>query len=140
MALNATRLQRAEHYFSHYAVALQGADTLEDALKPEFWAHVATKLRRGDMIRLMPEDDSFYAEALVQATGTGFAKVKLIHHVPLDEDGAAEDDDAPVYVKWSGPHSKFRIIRRSDGHVLKEGIADKAAALRESLSLTRIAA
>ncbi len=139
-ALNPTRLQRAEHYFTLYGVALQGSDTLEDALKPEYWAHVASKLRRGDMIRLMPEDDSFYAEALVLATGIGFAKVELIHHLQLDESEIIEDEDGPVYVKWGGPHAKWRIIRRSDGHVLKEGIPDKAAALRESLNFARLAA
>jgi len=137
-ALNATRLQRADHYFSDYAVVLPGADTLEDALKPEYWAHVAPKLRQGDTIRIIPEDDSYFAEALVRATGTGFAKLELLRHIPFD---AAQTEAVPdtVEVKWGGPHDKWRVIRRSDGHVLARGL-DKAAALRESLNYARLAA
>lgn len=137
-ALNATRLQRAEHYFSPYAVVLPAADTLEEALKPEYWAHVASKLRQGDTIRIMPEDGSYYAEALVRATGTGFAKVELLRHIPFDETDADQVPDT-IEVKWGGPHDKWRIIRRSDGHVLARGL-DKADALRESLNYARLAA
>lgn len=131
--LNPTRLQRAEHYFSIYAVVLPEGTSLDDAMKPEYWVHVANRLRQHDTIRIIPEDGGYFAEALVTAAGHGFAKVKLLRYESLEEDGAEPAETDPSYVKWGGPHSKWRVIRRSDGQVLKEGLT-KPDALREAIA------
>jgi hypothetical protein len=137
--LTPTRLQRAEHYFSNYAAVLPDGVSLDDALKPEFWAHAAGKLRQHDTIRLIPENGAFFAEVLVLSAGRGFVKVKLLHHIVIDQEGQSDGTDL-VEVKWRGPHSKWSILRRSDGSVLKEGLVDKSDALREAADYTKIAA
>lgn len=139
-ALTPSRLQNAEHYFSSYAVVLPDGNSLEDALKPEFWAHVAQTLRQHDTIRIIPEDAGYFAELLVLSSGRGFVKVKLLRHVQIDEAEADDGGNDLVEVKWRGPHSKWSILRRSDGHVLKEGLVAKGDALREAASYTKIAA
>ena len=90
---------------------------------------MALKLRQHDTIRIIPEDSSYFAELLVLKVARGFAQVKLLRHVAL-EDGAGEalSDDEGIYVKWFGPHLKFCVVRKSDGEKLKEGLTEKTAA------------
>lgn len=129
--LSPTRLQPAEHYCAAYAVVLPHDQSLDDALNPEFWAHVASKLRQHDTIRVIPEDGSYFAELLVVNADRTFAKVKLLRHIPLDQPAA--DAEAPLVafeVKWNGPHDKHTVIRKSDGEKLKTGFVEKPAAQR----------
>lgn len=130
-ALAADRLQMAEHYFTPYAVVLPTGATLEEALKADYWAHVAEKLRQHDTIRLIPEDGSYFAEALVLAAGRGFAKLKLLRHVALEEE-PGETVPEGLEVKWRGPHLRWSVIRRSDSTILKDRLAEKIDAIREA--------
>lgn len=139
-ALSETRLQRAEHYFSAYAVVLPDGVTLADALKPEFWVHVTKRLRQHDTIRILPEDSSFFAEALVLSAGTGFAKLKLLRHINLEDEIEPANDTSAAYAKWRGPHSKWSVIRRGDGQVLQEGFAARIDAERQAAAYSSIAA
>lgn len=128
------RLQLSEHYSVTYAASLPGDHTLEDAQKPEYWAHSAARLRQSDMIRLIPEDGSYFAELVVVAVGKGYAKVKLLRAVDLHE-AVVEDAgtallDAPMFVKWFGPQVKFGVVRKSDNERIKEGFAEKGQAER----------
>lgn len=127
------RLKEAAHYYTSYAVVLPAGIPLDEALKPAFWSHVASKLRQHDTIRIIPEEGGYFAEALVLSSGRGFTKVKLLHNIPLDDEAELESD-GPIEVKWRGPHSKWSLIRKSDGAVIKENIVEKADALREAAS------
>jgi hypothetical protein len=130
VTLPPTRLQRAEHYCVAYAVVLPGGVTLDQAMKPEYWAHVGKNLRQHDTIRLIPEDGSYFAEALVLDSGPGFAKLKMLRHVSLEENGEAVAETVDFFVKYNGPHDKWSVIRRSDGEKLKTGLAAKPDAQR----------
>ena len=130
ITLPQSRLQRAEHYCIAYAVVLPGDVSLEDALKPEYWAHVGHMLRQHDTVRFIPEDGSYFAEALVLQAGKGFAKLKLLRHEGLEVEPAPAADIATLEVKWNGPHDKHVVIRKSDDEKLKTGFATKAEAER----------
>lgn len=134
------RFKTAEHFNNTWSAALSGEQSLEDALKPEFWAHVARFFRIGDLVRLLPEVGDYYAMLIVVGTGKTWAKVKLIHYVPLaataegyEEDEAAEEAGAAGsavldhghVVEWKGPHRKYSVIRKSDGEYLKEGFTER---------------
>lgn len=131
--LTSSRLQRAEHYFAAYAVVLPDGVSLEDAMKPAYWAHVAEKLRQHDTIRIIPEAGAYFAEILVLSAGRGYANVALLRHIPLDDEAMAGDQGNDlVDVKWRGPHSKWSLVRKSDGAVLKDGLVEKVDAIREA--------
>ena len=139
--LSPGRLQSAAHYYASYAVVLPGGTAYEDVLKPEFWAHCAAKLRQHDTIRLIPEEGTYFAELLVLASGRGFVNMKELRLIQLgDDELEASSVNDQVEVKWRGPHSKWSIIRNSDGAVLKEGIVEKPDALREAAGYAKIAA
>jgi hypothetical protein len=130
VTLPPTRLQRAEHYCVQYAVVLPGGVTLDQAMEPDYWAHVGKNLRQHDTIRLIPEDGSFFAEALVLTSGPGFAKLKMLRQLSLEEDGEPVAATLDFFTKYNGPHDKHVVIRRSDGEKLKTGFATKPEAQR----------
>lgn len=131
VSLNVTRLKQAEQYCTAYAAVLPHDQSLDDALNPEYWANVAATLRQHDTIRIIPEDGSYFAELLVLDAARGYAKVKILRHVLLDEPvGDAEAPLIDLFVKWDGPHNKFTVIRKSDGEKLKTGFVEKTSAQR----------
>jgi hypothetical protein len=128
-SLAPNRLQPMGHYRAIYDVVLPTEVTVDEAMKPEFWANVGAKLRQHDVICLFPEDGSKFVEVIVLNAGRGFAKVAPIREVNLSTDDPIDEDGA-IYVKWQGPHNKHAVIRRSDGEPLKNGFQTKAEAQR----------
>ena len=121
--------QRVGQFRTFHDAILMPGQTVDDALKPEFWANVARQVKQFDRIALLPEDGGFYAELIVLGSGTGWAKVKLLFEIELGDECAEEEQEAStVFVKWRGPGAKFSAIRKSDNTVLKDGFADKADA------------
>lgn len=132
ITLPPNRLQRSEHYFSNYTIVLDAGQTLEDALKPEFWAHVAKQMRQHDIVRIIPEDGSYFVEAVVLRAERLFAMLKVLREIPLVgvtpveiEEPASADS---LTVKWGGPHLKWTVLRKSDGERIKDSLTDKASA------------
>lgn len=95
-------------------------------LDQHYWAHVSAKLRMGDVIEVLAEDGSYYAELLVRDAGNLYAKVAFRN--PVTEFGKTEEQEVPAgyEIKWRGPHAKFGVIHGKD--VLKDGFVDKGEA------------
>jgi len=127
------RLQPADHYCSTYGAALTDSQTIDDALQPAFWAHVAHKLRQGDLIRILPERGDYYALLMVRTVGKAYANVTLLHKVEFDGAEAAPAVASvgdEFEVKWSGPSTKFRVVRVSDKQIMHDGFAAKEDAVK----------
>ena len=138
VTLQPNRLQRSEHFYAEYGVELPGAVSLDDAMKSEYLAHVASRLRPFDRICFMSEDGSYFADTVVVNARPGAVLLRLVQKVEMN--GAADGfDDAPglVRVEHRGPRGKWTILRNSDNHVIKNGMADKADALREAAEYER---
>jgi hypothetical protein len=105
--------------------------TLEEALEASAWAHAGMFLRPHDTIRLIPQIGRDYIVLLVLDAGRGFAKVKLLAHIP-DETNAVEETEpqSDLLVKWISPSLKFGVIRRSDNVRLKDGMENRRDAQR----------
>lgn len=136
--LSESRLQLAEYYFSTYAVVLPNGVTLEDALKPEFWVHVSKRFRQYDMIRIVPEDGSYFAEALIAVLAPNYVKLRLLRSVSLEDDGEAVPDKDLAYAEWGGPHDKWRVIRETDKTVLHKQLPSKMAAQQAAAAYTNL--
>ena len=115
-----------------YTAQLAAGTSLEEALKPEFWVHIAKKLRPCDQIELIPEDMAFYAKAIVIDADSLSATLKVIERVSLEEEAGkvSSIDQTEHEVRWGGPHDKFRVVRKSDGAVLARGFTSKATAFQ----------
>jgi hypothetical protein len=92
----------------------------EAILLPEYWAHVAMKLKPLDEIVIVPEDASFYGKVLVARCGNNTAIVRELEFVQLADVAQSADDDDYV-IKWAGPIARWRVTRKSDGFVVAEG-------------------
>src|SRR3546814_5475300 len=94
------------------------------------------KRRQINKIEAYAEDGSWYAEALVRRIGASELFVKVLRVEMLD-DTRDEDAQTDTYeVKWGSPSVRYRVVRRADGAVIKEGFADKdEAADRKSTRL-----
>lgn len=121
------RLQGAEFVKVDWCLSAEAGTTIEDILRPEYWAHVATKLRPDAKICVYTEDRAFYAELIVLQVSRVDARVAMILHKDLTDDlraidmgnGAAREYE----VKWGSPASKYRVIRKSDKEVICSGLA-----------------
>lgn len=100
----------------------------EALLDPHYWAHVSARLSVGDVIEVLAEDGSYFAELLVRDAGTLFAKVAF--KSPVTVFAKPEEDDralpAGYEIKWRGPKVRFGVVHDKD--VLKDGFVDRVEA------------
>lgn len=100
---------------------------LEAVLEPKYWAHCSSELAPEDVITVMPEGAPYRAELLVLDAGTGFAKVVVINCIDLEKHEVTGElpstDDYDV--RWTGRHTKWRVVRKSDKKVMVEDLKTK---------------
>ena len=113
----------------HYRVNLRAGTTLEDALKPEFWADIGKKMKPWDRFTLQAEEPTrFVAETIVTDAGHGFAKLKLLACYDLADEATVEEASEFDGDQFKAKHmgfGKWAVIRRSDGKALKGDFASK---------------
>jgi replicative DNA helicase len=142
MALTPNRLTQAEFARVIFAVTPEYGTKIEDVLKPEYWAHVASKLKPRCRIEVLAEDNSYFAELLVVTCGKTFASVTVLRHIDLtgkvakpqtapdNTEGLGEFSTADHYVDYVQGQSKGRVIQRATKIVVKDGFASKKEAAK----------
>lgn len=122
--------KQIEFLYTQWGITVPNATTKEDLLRPEFWAHVARDLKPEDVMHVRTEDGSYRAELLVLDRGTFGAKMGVKNEYRFDSVEPSEQSSVPKghKVEWSGPHTKFRVVRESDRKVLKDGFENKTEA------------
>lgn len=122
-ALNSSRFKQAEYERNIWVVTPEAETPLEALLNPAFWAHVASSFKPWDHIEVRAEDGSYWAELLVQDASRNWAKVAVLRQVQLNgEAPRAEESDGHI-VEWSGPHTKWRVVRKADKAILKDSMS-----------------
>jgi len=116
LALHQSRFALASFKFNTYSVVIPETDTLEDCQKPEYWAHVASKLRAGDEIRIVNDQSSLYARLYVLEAGNIWAKVAVIETAELSAAAPVSGDGVKIEVKFAGPHHRWRVTRLAGGN------------------------
>lgn len=90
----------------------------EEVLKPEYWTHVAKRMKRGDVIEVFAEDGSYYAELLVVNCGDQWASVKTKGHMSLKAKTAVKRPDYET--KWKGEQALWSVIRTKDSKLMQD--------------------
>lgn len=118
-------LKSAEYVRSVFVITALPDTLPANYLEPETWAHVPDlKLRQGDRIEVMAADASWFAELLVRVrTGTTIHLALLQEH-KFDAVVGKEHDDYEVV--WAGPQAKWRVMRKSDRHVMVDKLDAKS--------------
>lgn len=116
MSILQNRLTSAEFNRTVWQAQPEPGTTLEEMLKPEYWAHVAKNLKKGDRIEIVSGDGEWFAELHVRGSNGASANVFPLRHVTF---GAKAQTDAGVEIKHRGA-AGWSVIRKSDKKVLHE--------------------
>lgn len=118
----------------HVAYAERGT-TKEDLLDPEYWKMVAPQLNPNDRIEVYCEAQEFFGIFIVMQRGQNAAIVRNLEWYDLTKGRQATmptgDPSQDYEVKWGNMHTKWRVLRVSDGAVIKDQCPDELTAERE---------
>ena len=130
-------MQPAEYKRNTWRVNVPADTDYKELFVPSFWANVAIKLVRGDVIEVFAEDGSWYAELLVRVQARTHAQVEELLYKNFGEKaeqvaentalGSAKSEGAAPTVAWKGPNLKYSVVRH-DGVYLKNGFETKQEA------------
>lgn len=118
-----------EHARNVWCCTCENAVRPGDLANPSFYANVASKLRIGDHLEIMPQDGSWWVHLIVRNVERGTAKVGLIQAIDFEDAAIKTEDLGDVEIKWRGPKLRFGVVRKSDDHVLQENLPTKQAAM-----------
>jgi len=118
---HAGKFKRRDFAATDYLWVIEKGHTLEDLKNPEYWGHIAGKLRTNDHIWCAAEDNSFYCLARVVANASTWAKVQILL---LTEDAGIEVDPTPERELYKIDHiaTGWRVIHRNTGKTLASGL------------------
>lgn len=122
------RIGLAEDKRHDWVVDLPMTVSLEQAMEPSYWAHVAAQMDPLDHIEVRAEDGSWVAYLIVSFCERNYAKVVLDRRIQLGDDREVPLTSQKHKLDWKGPKMMWCVIRTSDGAVLHEGERDKAIA------------
>lgn len=132
--LPAGRMYPAENKRNVWFAEVENRAAFDDLESPEFWSHVAAKLRTRDLIEVWTRDNSAVATCRVahqERHGlAAIARVKmvLIEELSAPKPIAAPADEDPEYkIDWT-EKTQFRVIQKSTRKPLKEGMGTRAEA------------
>lgn len=124
--LKAASFGESEYAYSKFSAVLPVGWTVEDALKPEFWVHVAGKLgkneltgaqdRAGGIIELRTVDHAFYAQLYIRAVQERGLIVQLMGEPVYF--GPREVKSAAYKERWNVGARGYDIIRESDNEIV----------------------
>lgn len=129
--LLASKFLPNEFAFGRFSAVIPVGVTIDDVLKPEFWAHIAHMLRSnqmtgdpartGTIIEIRSEDHSLYAELYVRAVKEQALDVALIGKPTYF--GPRESSPSEKYsVRWNVGKRGFDILRKSDNAIIGRAV------------------
>ena len=119
-----TNIEEAVAARNVWQVKPEIAVTVKDLLDPNYWAHVARRMRAGDRVEAVPDDRHYFAEFFVLAASSNWVKLVLMREVTLIKDNEKTVTEG-FTVAFAGAH-KWRVTRGDE--VLSKGHDDKEAA------------
>lgn len=112
------RLRQAEFNRTVWAAQPEPGVTLDDMVKPEYWAHVSKSLKVGDRIEVVSADGAWFAELFVRSTSGVAANVAVLRQ-HIFSDAKPMGVPADVVIKHRGD-AGWSVIRKSDKQILFE--------------------
>lgn len=113
---------------------------IEDLLRPNFWAHHASNLRRGDLIDILAADGSYDVTLRVTATSIGMVNVRplrvWVRDAPVEAPKQDEVEETPApegYKVNFAPKTLWRVMTDEPVMEISRGHQSKAAAIRAAI-------
>lgn len=127
------KFRRAPSGRNEWMQDIPALHTVEDILSPTYWAHAVSQLTERDAIECWWEDGSkFVVLRVVRKTRYSAHVFMTAQHdlvEALDKINVAEEL-AKYLVQFNGPGNKYRLIRKTDNALIRDGFDTEDAALR----------
>lgn len=120
----------AQFSTNRWAVKLTEGQSMDDLLRDSYWANIASKLRRGDVIEVRNDECTMYAELFVRAvpiTGTPmtWAKVAVLREPVYFDQPSVIADVTAFKVKWNPGAKSYQVHRAADNEVVSRNHPSK---------------
>lgn len=129
--IESTRFNQRGFASQQYHLILDDA-TVDFAFmdEPFFWRSVASRLRLMDEIVVLNDSLTFRREYIVVQSNPSadYVMVRLVSHVDLASAELPPDSIEGFDVVYRGAFSKWCIVRKTDGHLMRSGIATQSDA------------
>jgi len=124
---------------SCWCISLKVGQSREDFMRPDFWAHVASRMKKHDRVEILHEEGGYFAEVIVKSVEKLGVIVALLREVNLNELETTTVDQSEYTLKFRGPR-KWSILRTADGQVIEENIDTEGQAKQKLVDMTKSAA
>lgn len=123
-------LKGVEYISRDMSAMVEPNTTLEEVMHPEYWTHVAPRLREWGIIHCRWKDKTRYATLMVIETGQTWAKTRLIMDKQFEapSDPKVQDVEIKGYKIQFIPNQGFRVTHKEKGTILQQGLATKVDA------------
>lgn len=121
VSLHRSRFKLAEQDHNIWSVELENETPLTVVADPAFWAHVSQSLRRGDFIKIFPENLTWFAELIVTDCGNTWAKTQPLRMVELEAAIIPEIllENGRYKIDFAGKSEMYRITDNASKKILK---------------------
>lgn len=127
MKIIESRFKLAEYARATHHVTPEPGTPLKEMLKPEYWAHVARKMKVGDRIEVDAEERTWFAELYVRGVSAAAVSVAVLRHIEFNKPDSEEAGEAECSAKHAG-RGVWRVIRNADKAIVQDGFQTKEAA------------
>jgi hypothetical protein len=124
-ALHPSFFSSAEYVRTVYCATIPALVEIDDLVSPEFWAHIASKLRPWDRIEAIAENGSYFAELLVLSATATDAQVVILNKRKIDFVQKGEADLLRDYEVSHTPATNWRVVRKTDRRTMKDGLSNR---------------
>lgn len=113
--LASNKLKQAEFQRNEFRIEPEAGTPFSKVLEEKYWAHVSVQLKRGDVIEVLAEDDSYFGEVIVLDAGKLYAKVQQLRHVEFySELSDAKLKQGEYSIQWKGKEKRWVGMCGSD--------------------------
>lgn len=114
------RLLTQQEAINIFFVTADEGTTIDDVMKPTYWAHVCRQLKPFHEITVICADGSWRAHLLVRSVGATHANVHKLDYTSFDE-AETSSEETPYIAKYRGPSHMHCVVRKDNGAVEKTG-------------------
>lgn len=130
--LTHNRFDSAEFVTQQWRATIPSSDIVSDLLRPEYFCHVAQKIKPLSIIEAVWEDGSRYCRLIVTDMDKNpspvWVKVALLDNKELASDTEVPVNETMFSVKYVNHYAKWGVTRLSDNVRLKDKIETEQAA------------
>lgn len=140
--LSSTAMSRSADFARTYHHVVVPHDvTIEDILRPGFWAHHTARLNKHDIVDVITEDGGIDVQLRVTGKAIGLVEMRPLRIWLRDEPATeAEDEDAPAplgvpegYVVNHAPKTGWRVLTKEPPAEISRNHATKLDAINAAI-------